>query len=463
MNDVMHVAERNTRLYLIVSIVAGFAGILFGYDTGVISGAILYIQKEFIISPQMNGIVVGMVLVGAFAGALLSGHLSDVVGRKRLLVVDTMIFIAGTAMCGLASSIWMLIVGRIVVGVAIGVSSYSAPLYIAEIAPPKHRGALVSLNQLALAIGILISYLVDYHFSHTGDWRAMFLVGILPAAGLLVGMIMLPYSPRWMASHGKDVAALRILKKIRGTALQAEDELREIKDSLRTQSGSWAELFKPFIRPALLVGVGLAILQQATGINTILYYAPTIFTSTGVMNASNSIYATILVGVVFTLFTIVSLFIIDRWGRRIILMTGISLMAVSLLVMSLAFFHAGVTGKILKWTMITSMMIYIVGFSISLGPVMWLMFSEVFPLRVRGFGASLCTAVNWAANWAVTVSFLSIVEWFGQGTAFFMYFIVCIVSLAFVYWIVPETRGVTLEHIEASLYSGRKARHLGDP
>lgn len=454
-------ASHSPFLYILVAIVAGFSGVLFGYDTGVISGAILYIQKEFMLTPQMNGVVVGMVLVGAFLGALISGHLSDYFGRKRLLVIDTMIFIAGSAACALAHDVWLLIMGRFVVGLAIGVSSYSAPLYIAEIAPPKSRGALVSINQLAVAIGILLSYIIDFHFSHTQDWRGMFLAGIIPALGLLLGMLVLPYSPRWMASRGHYQKAEKILRSIRGDVAVAKQELAEIQASLTYQNKSWAELFKPWVRPALLIGVGLALVQQVTGINSILYYAPTIFNSTGILSSSSSIYDTIFVGIVFALFTAIALPLLDRWGRRPMLLTGMSLMAASLLVLSLVFFHTGVTGTFLKWSTLVSMMVYIAGFAISLGPIMWLMISEIFPLRMRGLGSSLCTAANWGSNWLVTVTFLSIVEWFGQGTAFFIYFILSLLSLAFVYWFVPETRGVSLEHIEENLFSGKPSRQLG--
>ncbi|MDF1761136.1 MAG: sugar porter family MFS transporter [Coxiellaceae bacterium] len=449
------------RLYWFIALVAAFAGVLFGYDTGVISGAILFISHEFQLNAEMNGIIVGMVLVGAFLGALVSGHLSDVVGRKRLLVADTIIFIIGTLLTGFAHTIPGLVMGRLIVGVAIGISSYSAPLYIAEIAPPKHRGALVSLNQLSIALGLLLSYGVDYHFSFAQDWRAMFLIGVIPAVGLLIAMCILPYSPRWMILHGHDDRARSILRLVRGNDVVAEQEFHEIKHSLNYQRARWQSLFQPRVVPVLIIGIALALIQQVTGINTILYYAPTIFSMAGFADAQNSILVTGLIGIVFVAFSALAIPMIDRFGRRFLLLLGVSIMTLSLILLGYLFLPSVKMSHHMQQLSVFIILVYIAAFAVSLGPVMWLMIAELFPIHVRGLGASVCTAVNWGSNWLVAVTFLSFVHFAGQGGTFLTYGLISLLSLLFIYLWVPETKGVTLEQIEAHLFEGRKIRDIG--
>src|SRR3990167_4955126 len=251
---------------LLVASIAALSGILFGYDTGVISGAILFITEQFHCSSALNGFIVSSVLLGACAGSLISGRVTDHVGRKRMLIFDAVLFIIGTLITAFATTITVLVIGRIVVGVAIGIASFTAPLYISEIAPKQYRGALVSLNQLAIATGIFISYLVNYHFYHDGAWRWMFGVGIIPAILLLIGMFFLPYSPRWMASKGEREKAFSILHKLRCCPTIAEAELNEIHQSLNNENTSWRDLFRPTIRKTLFVGIAFSIMQQVTGI-----------------------------------------------------------------------------------------------------------------------------------------------------------------------------------------------------
>lgn len=451
--------------YLIIAFIAAFAGILFGFDTGVISGAILFIRDEYHLSAQMNGIVTGAVLVGAFIGAICSGRLSDYFGRRKLLIADAIIFIVGTLLTVIAPSVFVLIASRIIVGVAIGIASYTAPLYISEIAPPNFRGALVSLNQLTVTVGIFLSYIVDFIFahlaSHDHSWRYMFAAGIIPAAILLVGVLLLPFSPRWLMSKGYESRALETLHKIRGNEDNAHFELRKIKASLLFQSGDWKILFSKMIQPTLLIAGGLAIIQQVTGINTILYYAPTIFQMAGFHQASVAILATAGVGAVFVLATAFALPFIDLWGRRPLLLVGLTTMIVSLLVLSYAF-HANTATPLIHTLAVLSIFVYVIGFAISLGPIMWLMIAEIFPLRIRGFGSSVATAINWGSNFLVTVSFLTLVQWVHQYGAFLIYAIVGVFSLLFIYYLVPETRGITLEKIEENLNAGKRLRYLGD-
>lgn len=449
------------RLYFFIALVAAFAGILFGFDTGVISGAILFLRQEFHLSDQMNGIVVGMVLVGAFLGAVVSGHLSDQVGRKRLLIIDTIIFIIGTILTGYAHSIVTLLWGRFVVGVAIGVSSYSAPLYIAEVAPAKHRGALVSLNQLSIAIGLLLAYGVDYWFAGEQDWRMMFLTGLIPAVGLLCAMFLLPNSPRWVAMRGRLTEAMSILQLIRKDTDQARGELREIESTLSLQKASWHSLFEKKVIPVLVLGILLAVIQQVTGINTVLYYAPTIFADAGFVGPEGAILITVLIGLVFVAFSALALPMIDSYGRRFLLLVGVGVMAISLLVLGALFLPGIQRSHGVKLCIVAMMLVYIAAFAISLGPVMWLMIAEIFPIHVRGFGASICTAANWAANWLVAVTFLQLVDDLGRGWTFLIYAAASLLSLWFIWRYVPETKGVSLESIETKLLDGRDLRDIG--
>ncbi len=447
--------------YIVIAVIAALSGVLFGYDTGVISGAILFIKDEFHLSAQMNGFVVSAVLLGALVGAIVSGRITDRFGRKRLLIVDAIIFIIGTLGSCLAPNIASIIVSRIVVGIAIGIASYIAPLYISEISPAKYRGALVSLNQLAITIGILISYIVDASFAQSHAWRWMLGFGIIPAIFLLIGMFFLPYSPRWLMSQGREAEALKTLDKITGKNGSSREQLAIIKASLSQQKGDWRMLFSKSIRPSLLIAGGLAFLQQVTGINTIIYYAPTIFQMSGFASASSAISTTTIIGVAFVLFTILALPFVDSLGRRFLLFTGLTAMSVSLGLLSWSFrtqTHAGA----LKWMTLISMLVFIAGFAISLGPIMWLMIAEIFPLKVRGLGASIATCVNWGSNWLVAITFLTLIETTGASGTFFIYFLISLVSIFFVYFFVPETKGCSLEDIESNLYAGKSARQLGE-
>ena len=452
--------KSHSYFFIFITTIAALAGILFGYDTGVVSGAILFIHDEYHLTAQTNGLVVSAVLFGALIGAMFSGRMADLWGRKKLLIADALIFIIGTLITAVGSSIEVIAIGRVIVGVAIGVASYVAPLYISEIAPAKYRGALVSLNQLAITLGILLSYIVDYQFSQYGAWRWMFAAGIIPAVGFFLGLLYLPDSPRWIAGRGDLKTAYRILERIHGSAAVAKEELTSIQESLQKQQQNWRMLFSPFVRSTLTIGIGLAVLQQVTGINTIIYYAPTIFKMAGFHTAASAILATMSVGVTFVVFTIVALPLIDTLGRRPLLLVGLFGMAMSLLALSWAFHYATLLPS-LKWIAVGGMLFYIACFAFSLGPIMWLMIAEIYPLRVRGLGSSIATAANWGSNMLVAYTFLSFVEMFGASGTFFIYFVISILGMFFIYYLVPETKSITLEQIESNLQAGLSFRKLG--
>ena len=441
--------------------IAAIAGILFGYDTGVISGAILFINHQFHLNTITNGALVSAVLLGALIGAAFSGVLTDHWGRKTILIMVACFFVIGSIESALSPNLFLLIIGRIIVGIAIGIASYAAPLYISEIAPAKYRGALVSLNQLAISIGILVSYVIDYIFAQHDAWRLMLAFGVLPALLLLVGMIFLPRSPRWLMAKGHHDKALAILRRIRGGDRDVDHEVSAIRATINQEKVKWHLLFSKRIRPVVIIGLGLAVLQQVTGINTILYYAPTIFASNYQHGNSAAILTTMGIGAIFVLFTIVSLPLIDVVGRRKLLIVGLVGMAIGLLMMSWGFHNDDQTIQG-KWMIHAGVLIYIASFAFSLGPIVWLMIAEIYPLRLRGLGASLATCGNWLSNGVVAFTFLSIVKGIGTSNTFLLYFVMCILSLLFVYFLMPETKGVSLERIEANLLEGKKWRHLGD-
>ena len=449
--------------YIFIAMIAALSGILFGYDTGVISGAILFIENEFPLTPAMNGLVVGAVLLGALFGALFSGKITDIFGRRRVLIIVALIFILGALWTAFAPSILALILGRIGVGVAIGVASYVGPLYISEVAPQQHRGALVSLNQLAITIGICLSYVVDYFFALSGEWRWMLGMGVVPGILLLLGMLYLPDSPRWIVSQGREEEAKKILMKLRSSERVVEKEIAAIKVTLKQEATHWKIVLSKTVRPVLWIGFSLAIIQQITGINTILYYAPTILKMAGFGSATVSILATMGIGIVLVISTLIALPLVDRWGRRPLLIMGLAGMAMGLGLLAWLFQSSTTIPPSLEWLGLASMLLYIASFSFSLGPIMWLMIAEIYPLQVRGEGASMATCVNWASNLLVTATFLELVQFLGARGTFLIYMVAAVASIVFIYFLVPETKGISLEEFEENLFAGKPWRKLGAP
>jgi MFS transporter, SP family, galactose:H+ symporter len=450
---------KNKHLVIFVALVVALSGFLFGYDTGIISGAILFINSEFFLNSFTNGLVVGSILIGAFLGSAISGRVSDYLGRKRLFIVVALVFIFGTVLSSVAGSLLVLIWGRMIVGLAIGISSFITPVYISELSPPKYRGRLVSCSQLFITLGILVAYLVNYTYSQPGNWRVMLSLGIVPAIFLLIGVFFVPESPRWLIVHGKKDRAYSIWKNI-GSVLGGESAFSALCESVVSERSNWRVIFQPWLYPALLVGCGLAILQQVVGINTIIYYAPTIFGMAGMKYLTGAILATVGIGVANVIFTIISLFLIDRWGRRPLLMVGLLGMVLGLIMLSLAFGLPNQNGGNHKLALV-SMIIYILSFDISLGPIVWLMIAEIFPLRIRGLASSLTISLNWGMNMLVALTFLPLLNYLTPVGTFLLYSAICVLGVLFVYFAIPETKGVTLEHIENNLRSGRFSRNLG--
>ncbi len=436
------------RFVYIAAAFAGLGGLLFGYDTGVISGAELFFKNDFTLSVFALEVIVSGVLAGAAVGALAGGRLADVFGRRILLIVTALIFAAGAVLCATATSPDMLVLGRIVVGLGIGLSSGTVPVYISEVSPPHARGWTVSIFQLAITLGILLAYLVDYAFAHAQGWRWMLGLAVVPAGIFALGMVFLPESPRWLAKRGQLQAARAILSRSR-SALDTDVELGEIVRSLARaeEGGNWRDLLNPGLRPALTVGIGLAIFQQVTGINTVIYYAPMIIQSAGISSASGAILATAGIGTVNVLMTIVSMWLIDRVGRRPLLLTGIAGMSVTLALLGWVFHSASPAGA-LSWLAVVSLMVYVACFAISLGPVFWLLIAEIYPLRVRSSTEGLAATFNWTSNLVVSLTFLTLLQRIGPTRTFWLYGLFAVAAWFFSYRLVPETKGHTLEEIE---------------
>jgi sugar porter (SP) family MFS transporter len=432
----------------IAAVFAAIGGLLFGYDTGVISGALIFIKQSFGLSVFEQELAVSSVLVGAAVFAITGGSLSDRFGRRKMLLITSVVFIAGALVCAAAPSIGILIAGRVVVGMGIGLASSVVPLYISEISPAYARGWQVSLFQLAITIGILMAYLADYAFTPSAAWRWMLGLAVVPGALLGIGMLFLPETPRYLARHNNYDLARKVLAKIRGTQ-DVDTEFTEIKKASQETNlhGHFADLLLPAVRPALLIGIGLAVFQQVTGINTIIYYAPYIIRTAGISSIQGSILATAGIGIVNVVMTLVSMWLIDRVGRRPLLLTGIAGMIVSLGALGLIF-HLSAKGGGLAALAVVTLMVYVASFAISLGPIFWLLISEIYPLKIRGLAAGVAAGANWIANFAVSLTFLSLLTLLGPSLTFWMYGVLAIGSWLFSYYLIPETKGRSLEEIE---------------
>jgi MFS transporter, SP family, galactose:H+ symporter len=433
---------------------------LFGFDTGVVSGALLFIKQDFGLNAFEQGSVVSVLLLGAIAGALTVGRLSDRYGRKKTLAAVALTFAIGIALAATASGYGMMLIGRIIMGLGVGGVSALVPTYLSEISPPQIRGRIMTLNQLLIVIGLLVSYLVDWAFAGSENWRAMFAIGLIPAVGLVIGSFRLPESPAWLMNHGKAKEARAVIAAVAGEEaadktmvhFQAEEDTRKRESSGETARKGWSVLSAPRLRAAMIVGLGLAALQQFAGINTIMYYAPTIMQDTG-LSSSNSILYSVFIGIINLAATVVSLRLVDRWGRRPLLLVSLLGMFITLAGLGFSFVAGLGSGITLLF-----ILLYIVAFAIGMGPVFWVLLGEIFPRKERAVGVSAGSTMNWTANFVVSLAFLPLLDAIGTGQTFWLFGVVCASGIWFVGRYVPETKDREFPEIDADL----QARHRGE-
>ncbi len=441
-------SNRNRFVYASAAICA-IGGLLFGFDTGIISGALLFIREDLGLSSFLQSAVVSAILVGAIVGAGTGGYLADRFGRRWMTMVAALVFAVGALGSAFSPTVSLLIVSRIILGLAVGSSTIFVPLYIAEIAPAAVRGALTALFQLAITLGIVVAYLVNFALSDAEAWRWMLGLGAVPAVILLIGMLPLPDTPRWLAEQNRQDEARAVLERSRNTQEEVEREMREMEEAKSQEEAGWGELKKAWVRPMLIVGIGLAAGQQLVGINTIIYYAPTIMEATG-LEASVSILATLGVGIVNVVFTVVALVLVDRVGRKPLLLVGLVGLALALLILGLGYALPSLAG-VVAYVTFAGLVLYIASFAASFGVVLWVVLPEIFPLRIRGSAMGLCTICHWSANLLVSLTFLPLIAAIGEAATFWGYCAISIGAFVFVYILMPETKGRTLEEIERDL------------
>jgi sugar porter (SP) family MFS transporter len=447
------------RRILLIAGIGAIGGFLFGFDTGIIAGAIVQLRKEWSLDPLTEGAIVTGVLWGGLLGAAIAGKSADALGRGATISATAAIFVVGSFWTGLAHSPLSLIAGRIVVGIAVGGVSVAGPLYLSEIAPAKIRGAVVTLNQLALVLGVLCSYLVSAWFATTPEgWRYMLMAGAAPAVVLGYAMLFLPASPRWLMANDREGSARRMLRR-----LGVPDEnaaVAEIRQSLQSSAvkASWRELFEPTNRYILFVGLGLMFFQQFTGIGIVINYSTTVFEMTGIAGPTGNALLTVGIGVIDVIATITAIVLLDRFGRKPLFLIGIAATVVCLLILAFSFAQLSPHATIDQWLTVISLFVYIGAFSLSLGPVAGLIVSEIYPQRIRGGAMGLVIVANWVAQIITALTFPSLVAYMGPAITFTMYAGVGVAGFLFCYFFVPETKGLTLEEIEQHWRAGDSPR-----
>ena len=445
---------------LFVGALGALAGLMFGLDIGVISGAQRFIQKDFKISDQVVEHIVSWMMIGAALGAAGASFMSSKLGRKRALALGAGIFVLASVMCGLSGSVDALLAWRLVLGLAIGVLTFTAPMYLAEVSPERNRGAIVASYQLMITIGIFLAFLSDTAFSYSGDWHWMLGIIAIPGFLFLLGVLVLPDSPRWLMMNGRKSEAVEVLHRLRADPGVVSAEVADIEAQLKIpQRGMKMFLNNSNFRRSVGLGVLLQFVQQLTGMNVVMYYAPRIFQDMGYA-LSAQMWFTAAVGLTNVLATFIAIAFVDRLGRKPILYIGFCVMGIGLGLVGLMM-HLGITSHVEQLFTVVMLLIFIVGFAMSAGPLIWILCSEVQPLQGRDFGIGVSTVANWVGNFIVGATFLSLLNHFGHANTFWLYSGLNVLFILITFSLVPETKGVTLEHIERDLMAGKSLKMLG--
>ncbi|GAB6167054.1 arabinose-proton symporter AraE [Thermostilla marina] len=437
---------------LLLAGVAALGGLLFGYDTAVIAGAIGYLKQFMALTEDGEGWAVANVLLGCAVGAAFIGPLADRFGRKRMLILTAVLFAVSAVASAFPNTLWPFVFARMLGGLAVGAAALLSPAYIAEVAPARLRGSLVTLCQIAIISGMLVVSIVNWQIARAGDeawnvavgWRWMFASETLPAIFFFVCLLFVPESPRWLVKRGRLDEARRVLARVSG-ASAADREIAEIEEAMNAEQGTWRELLSPGYRTILWLAIALAVLQQVTGINAIVYYTPKIFASAGASDTTALLRTAVMQGVNLAV-TVVALLVIDRLGRKPLLLCTSAAMFLALA------FLAGVFAVQPSPNLVfIGVLAYIAAFAIGMGPVVWVVLAEIFPNRTRGQAMGIATVALWLADFLVSQTAPMLYERAGPSTAFGLYAIMCVVSFVVVAKFLPETRGRTLEEIEREL------------
>ena len=451
---IREVAGGKQRALLAAALIAAIGGFLFGYDTGVVSGALLYIKQDFGAGNFAQEAVVSSLVIGAVAGAALSGWTSDRFGRRVTKIGSGSVYVVGALGSAAAQTIAELVAIRFVLGMAVGAASFVSVEYISELVPPRFRGGLTSFNQLMVVTGIFVAYVVNWFLSGGGHWRWMLGLAAVPGAALAIGMVFMPESPRWLVQKGRYDRARDVLVRLGRTNDEVDEEMDGISDVVENQRKGLRHLFDVDVRPMVVVGLALAVFQQLVGINTIIYYAPTILQFAGGGGSSDVIARTVFVGVTNIVMTIVAVLLLDRVGRRPLLIIGTIGLTLSMIVLGAFFVFTGLQESA-PWLALACLVFYVGSYAVGLGPVFWLMISEIYPLGIRSEAMAGATMANWATNFLVSATFLTVVGVVGKGATFWIYAALGAMATAFFVWKVPETKGRSLEEIENDVGASR--------
>lgn len=433
----------------LIFFLGALGGLLYGYDMGVISGALLFIKNDIPLTSFTEGLVVSSMLIGAIFGSGFSGPLSGWMGRRKLVFIISILYIIGSLTLAAAPNITGLVTGRLIIGLAVGGSTAIVPVYLSEMAPTEQRGSLSSLNQLMITIGILSSYLVNYAFAPIESWRWMVGLAVVPSVILMIGVLFMPESPRWLLEHRSEEEARKVMKLTRKPE-QIDPEIEEMHEINRISESTWNVLTSSWMRPTLIIGCCFALFQQIIGVNAIIYYAPTIFTKAG-LGDMTSILGTVGIGSVNVLMTIVAIMIIDKIDRKKLLVIGNIGMVSSLIVMAVLVWTVGLDSTMGAWIIVLCLTLFIIFFAFTWGPILWVMLPELFPMRARGAATGIATLVLSIGSLLVAQFFPMMSEAMGIGQVFLVFAVIGVLALIFVVKFLPETRGRSLEEIEAEL------------